>query len=151
MATQMALAFSAALGAASAAAFAAAEWNRIRLNRAGKWMTAAGRILVSRVIEEENDGVTDFRPEIVYRYDVDGVQYTGDRICFGGVAASSDSVQAALYVRAFPEGSQAVVFFDPRNPSASVLRRDAQPAIRALYGAGTLLLAFSGYAFWTGM
>lgn len=147
----MSLGLSAALALAAVAAFVGAEWNRHRVKRASNWMQAVGTIQVSRVKESDDDGVSRFWPEIVYRYEVDGSLFRNDRICFGGIGAGSDSTMADLYVEAFPEGSQAVVYYDPEAPSRSVLRLETGYGNRALYGAAAVLIAFSGYAFWRGL
>jgi hypothetical protein len=143
----MTLSLSGALATASMVAFLAARWNGTRVKRASKWAQTPGRIMVARIQEEDEDGVTRYRPEIVYRYQVDGGNYRNDRICFGGIGTESDTVEAELYLEAFPEDSETVVYYDPKNPSSSVLRVQAEYANRTLYVAAFVLLAFSGYTY----
>lgn len=57
---------------------------------------------------------------IRYVYEVGGSKYTGDQVTFGGRNLNSRS-DAETYIARFPVGASARVWYDPANPSASVL------------------------------
>ncbi len=79
-----------------------------------------GRIRNSS-IEEHSDGEgTDYTPEIVYEYKVNGREYVGKRLFFG-LANFSDRYSAVEAVEQHPAGSAVQVFYDAGNPSDSGL------------------------------
>lgn len=117
------------------------------------WQTAPGRIIGSEA-EEYRAWVSDssnprlrtfYRPTIVYLFSVNGRDYIGDRITFGGQAGWSASIFFRYRLARYPEGSQVTVYYNPANPSEAVLERRAF-GLWLLVGAGAALLALAGVA-----
>jgi len=61
---------------------------------------------------------------ITYSYEIDGRTYFSDRVHFG--ATASDSDYAKNYVRKYPMGKKVHVYYDPTNPSLSVLEPEVK-------------------------
>jgi hypothetical protein len=82
-----------------------------------------------------------YRPEILYAFTVDGMQYTGvRRTLFAMNSADPDS--PAKVVARYPVGHPVIVYYDPRNPRESILiRESALPSAAFLTAVG---LFFSG-------
>jgi hypothetical protein len=87
------------------------------------WQVAAlryepvgGVVTLSRV-----DGSDSTRPDIHYSYTVNGVNHNGDRYRFWTVATNDGNAERV--VAAHPVGQKVTVYYDPDDPSASVLRR----------------------------
>jgi hypothetical protein len=90
-------------------------------------------------------------PVVRYRYEARGRTYESEQIAVGSSAggASSDPGEARRWVERHPAGSDADVWFDPRDPRRSVLVRGVPRAQVvaavvigiALVGAGIFALA----------
>jgi len=98
-----------------------------------KWPSTQGTIEsstvdVERERERDSDGdihyETKFTPNIVYQYQVDGMDFAGDQISFGGTSSSSQS-RAYRITNQYPEGAEVTVYFDPEDPQESVLQPGA--------------------------
>lgn len=115
-----------------AAAFVAAGiygggWAVLRYitsRRSFTWPSTTGRIVVSEVREgfEEVAGKHMYMhsPQIIYRYEVDGLQHESAELDAVTVSSSSrDAAEAAT--RKYPVGSEIEVFYDPARPSKSIV------------------------------
>ena len=105
----------------------------LRDKRAMNWPTVIGEVITSHArgkwdSSSGSDGGTEisymYSPEIIYSYTVDGRIYEGDRSHQFKVSSSSRS-WAEKSASKLPAGSEVEVFYNPRNPSNSMLRRAA--------------------------
>jgi hypothetical protein len=85
--------------------------------QARTWMPTACDVISSRIVD---DGETS-RPEIVYRYEVGGRQYTANRYNFLP-GSNSDSTVPAVVARHSP-GTRFECYVDPGDPSRAVINR----------------------------
>jgi hypothetical protein len=88
------------------------------------WQVAALRYepVVGVVTLSRVDGASDStRPDIHYSYTVNGVNYNGDRYRCWTVATNDGNAERV--VAAHPVGQKVTVYYNPADPSASVLRR----------------------------
>jgi hypothetical protein len=85
--------------------------------RARDWTPTACQVVSSRVVSSEKSS----RPDIVYRYDVDGRRYTANRYDFLS-GTNSDSTVPDV-VASHPAGASVECFVDPDDPSSAVLNR----------------------------
>jgi Protein of unknown function (DUF3592) len=69
---------------------------------------------------------THYRQRITYAYQAGGLDYSSDRVAFGGRTSGTIASIEAGSVKRYPEGSFVTVYYDPANPSQAVLERDAQ-------------------------
>jgi hypothetical protein len=90
------------------------------------WDEAAGKILSSDVVSktkhENGRTSTLYSASVRYEYLVDGKSYTGSRI---GVVSSSSSFRswAEKTASRYSEDSNVPVYFNPKEPSSSVLAK----------------------------
>ena len=93
------------------------------------WPRAQGRIVISG-IEAESFGknLYVYRPYIVYAYQVNGAVYRSRTVAVARLAGGKTS--RALADR-FGQGAEAPVYYDPKNPSASVLVPGVPQEIKA--------------------
>lgn len=91
--------------------------------KSSNWPTTAGLITSSNIESWKESGDTYFEPKIEYKYEIDNLIYSSNRIRFGGFVPSfpSYSVEARETIRRYPSGIAVQVYFDPDNPSLSVL------------------------------
>ena len=78
-----------------------------------------------RLIPEEPRVI--YYPQVEYHYTVDQQEYTGTRIQYGAVFKSSDPQRVQEKMQDFPVGKSVQVFYNPRNPAESCLRKTVNP------------------------
>ena len=78
----------------------------------------------------------NYHPIISYRFNVNGIDYEGNKIKYGGIGATKSA--ADDYCERYRVGDKVKVSFDPMNHNRSVLEPGASWRI---YGAIILLLA----------
>jgi hypothetical protein len=85
------------------------------------WPRTLGSIVTSGVsVEHDGDG-RRYAADICYRYFVDGHEYTGDRVRFGGFLSFAWRRSADTLTERFPVGAPVTVAYDPAKPSRGVL------------------------------
>jgi hypothetical protein len=117
--------------------------------QASAWPQIAGRIVSSSVehyrqrVGGARTGVltTFYEAVVEYAYSVNGRDYHGTRLSFGGKLAGAQALAEAQAAR-YPEDSQVMVHYDPMNPSNAVLD------IKIAHGGAftVVALAFFGLA-----
>ena len=93
------------------------------------WPAAPGKVLGSRVATRTENRkhhgrkrrlVVVHRADVQYRYEVDGGGFVGTRVSFHDIA-SSDPGPAHETVARYPADSVLTVYYDPEDPTRSVL------------------------------
>ncbi|MEM9942641.1 MAG: DUF3592 domain-containing protein [Planctomycetota bacterium] len=106
-------------------------WNQIGTR---SFESVPGIILSSEVESHyDSDSGTNYRPKIKYEYVVNNQKLVNDSIRYG--ETSSNDSYAKEFIDQHPVGSETTVFFDPQNPSDSVLETGIQ-------GSDLFLLVF---------
>jgi len=109
------------------AGFAFLTWRAWQIKQASpNWPFVEGEILAARARAHNETGdhrgtlKHEWFPEVRYRYTVNGVTYTGDRLrAFG--QNHLDEQQALQELAPFPVGQKVKVYYDPSKPTSSVL------------------------------
>lgn len=107
-----------------------------------RWHSTTGRVL-ERGIEPGSHRQRDSGLEIRYAYVVAGREHVGRRYDYGGRAAGSTKRLVAALLAHDP-GQEITVYYDPRKPSRSVLRRGATWGTYARLGVGVVLSGLAG-------
>jgi hypothetical protein len=95
--------------------------------KARNWSSVTGRVVSSRVEEHsDNEGGTTSYPAVVYEYSVGGVTRQNNKIAPG---LQWGGTGAGRVVARYPAGSAVSVFYDPQNPSDSMLERSGKTSI----------------------
>ena len=103
-----------------------------------RWPQVVGTVVVSDLQRSrDSEGGYSYRPEVSYRYSVDGQELVANRTCFGDRLELSWSAPAVRAVRRYPAGASVAVHYDPDDPGDAVL----EPGINGLLFAGA---AFGG-------
>ena len=97
---------------------------RRKAKLAKSWPTIQGVVLESEVEESRRRTAVGkasigYYPAVTYQYNVLGQSYTGDRVTFGD--ADYDYITASNLLSAFPVDGEVKVYYNPDNPSESVL------------------------------
>jgi hypothetical protein len=122
------------------------------MRQAAGWPVAPGRIVASGVESyldwhRENSETGPprryYKPSVVYRYEVHGHKYQGDRVSTGLKISATIPALADRVARRYPIGTAVDVHYNPEDPGESVL----EPHTRASYflwfmAAGMFLLAW---------
>lgn len=108
---------------------------RIKVNVARDWPVAKGLVLESEVVEERLRNATgqatiSFVPQISYEYVVNGEKLTGSRVTFGSITFD---YQTALEIcESFPVEKTTNVYYNPKDPSDSVLAPKSKSGLRSI-------------------
>jgi len=87
---------------------------------AEKWPTTDGIIFHSTVDSYREHDSTMHKPLVQYKYTVNGVNYSSNRVRFG-VISTSDGGYANEVVNRYPVGKTVKVYYNPDNPSEALL------------------------------
>jgi hypothetical protein len=125
-----------------AAAFTKMVW------QAASWPIAPGRIISSNVESylDDTDGPprTQYRARVLYTYEVHGRQYTGDRLSLGLTISGTLSRLAQRTASRYPVGHSVDVYYNPDNPSDSLLHPHSRwHYLLWLIGIGILTFAWA--------
>jgi hypothetical protein len=125
------------------------ELNRLSDARASRsWPTVAGTIRTARVeqVLGRKSRETAYFPRVEFSYSVAGQTYQGDRLSAHG-SASDVYPKAKVTIDRYPVGSEHRVYYDPANPTSSLLEpgMSRQPAapfvlIAVFFGIGLTVL-----------
>lgn len=100
---------------------------RLRWIRSKYWPSTRGIITASsrRVNEDHrpNASSVTYGASVQYSYVAARQPFTGTRVTFGDYSASNPSHAAAILGR-YPKGREVTVYYDPEDPSYSVLERN---------------------------
>ena len=77
-------------------------------------------VVVSSEVQTHSGEDTTYSPHIVYRYSVDGREYSSDRYMYGE-GSTSDHNGVAEIVDQYPANAATTVYYDPLKPSESLL------------------------------
>ena len=91
------------------------------------WASVQGQIIFSDIrrqdsINAEGHQNVSYVPEVRYRYEHLGTEYTNDKISFGGKIGRTVKGANTILAR-YPVGENVTVFYNPANPADSVLER----------------------------
>lgn len=110
------------------------------------WPAAEGRV-IDRVARSHRNQHRKYDLFVTYEYEVNGQRHTGNRRSLAiapveRVAAISSP--QALEKAGFPVGQKVRVFYNPKNPTESVLEPRIGTGSRLMYGA---VIGFTGLGF----
>ncbi len=116
---------------------------------ARRWPSVQGEVAENRLVRRRGRaGSTDYA-YVAYRYEVDGRPYRNDRMRFGpqvrpaSIVPSFDPAPqtdaATRLAEEFPQGRPVRIYYNPRNPAASVLYRTPNVAV---WGILVVVLVF---------
>ena len=106
-----------------------------KTEESASWLETIGIVKESKVkqgtnvlmsSDEDSEGTPVFFPEISYTYQVSGMEYSSNRLTFGGKKSFSKRDYAEKVTSLYPVGSQLPVYYDPKNPKEAVVDRTAK-------------------------
>ncbi len=113
---------------------AAAFWYSYSYNKkknvaVANWSSTTGIITVASIVREsqrdaDSDISISYTPHVNYSYEALGQKLTGKRIAYKNMISTTQKY-AQTAIDAYPVGKTVTVYYDPRNPSDSVLERQA--------------------------
>lgn len=111
------------------------------------WQTIRGKIIRSEARSKKVNDMTRWGPKTVnypavtYEFSVKGRHYTGERISLAEIIPESD-IESIL--ERYPVGAEVTAYYNPQNPSQTVLERDLP--VDFAKGLTGVFLFFSGGA-----
>lgn len=99
-----------------------------RQRSAAQWAQDRATILSAEVGSSSYDGSIRYYPDVLYRYEVEELQYEGSNIYLtDGIVGYDDTFsreeQARSIIERFPVGAEVAVYYSPEHPEDSVLDR----------------------------
>jgi hypothetical protein len=121
------------------------KWGKPLLDRAEEsrtWPSVTGTIEQSEIAQgRDSDGDRTYRPDIVYRYEIDGRTMRSGDVYVGGAASTSAKSDAFQIVNRYPVGQQVEVYYDPAAPGKAVLIPGEAPGGKIAFWVGVIFLA----------
>jgi len=119
------------------------------------WPATEGVISHAAVLFRTRDSAqannaADYRADIAYRFKVKGRDYTSSQITLMDYSSSS-SANAEGIVTRYPDGSTVKVFYNPQDPSESVLEPGPTRGILILQLIGGLFAVAGAFIFIMGL
>lgn len=97
----------------------------LRAKAAQSWVQAECEITSSHLVkDQDSEGETFYRPQITYRYEVEGRAYESSRYSFLDVASDNDVGAKRRALERYPAGMRTTCWVDPANPASAVLDRE---------------------------
>lgn len=84
------------------------------------WPKADGVVKESEVRSDEDSGWTRFKAYVLYEFTVEGKKYTSSSINYDSMSRSERPAVEQL-VKRYPKGQPVTVYYQPEDPSESVL------------------------------
>ncbi len=121
---------------------------RARAAASVKWPVTDGEITRSQLNREEpkRDKKAMFSMTVAYAYTLDGKNLEGHRVWFGDHFSTSDPDHFQAAVKRYPVGTAVKVFYDPADPSDSVLEPGSNWSASIWYLVGIGLMVFGATA-----
>lgn len=107
-----------------------------RLRRSSAWMPAVGTIFDHKIVLKR--GGSSY---VQYSFEVNGVEYIGDRFRSGGIHKEEAVSQPTL----LGAGTQLVVYYNPVDPNESAIKLAPDRAGETVFGCGILLSFLIAY------
>jgi hypothetical protein len=95
-------------------------------NASKAWPSVPGEITRSEVETYRKDGKTQYLPDIAYKYNIDGKNYTSSKVTVGDPPYTSNISPARRIQSEYPVGKSVDVYYDPEVPSSSALKPGIQ-------------------------
>lgn len=121
-----------------------------------KWPTVPAEIIHSSVMKTTlgtgaGETVHDaWRPDVVFRYSVDGETYEGTNVSTTD-ATTTSRTSVEKIVERYPEGKELSVRYKPGTPSYAIIEVEPSLIPWIVIGVGLFLLAFGVLAIWLGL
>lgn len=122
----------------------------LRAKQSTEWPKVMGVITVSRFEPTSYHQRKTFRGDIRYRYSVGAAEYSSSRISFHRVNAGERNGWQGL-TASYPVRKSVDVFYDPKEPSFSVLEPGLTGDMNLLYQADVFFIAAFAAAFLTAL
>jgi hypothetical protein len=101
-------------------------WNNYKNAKASEsWPSINGSIISSMVktdLGKSDDDEPRYTASITYKYTIDGIEYTGERISFSAGTFLQKGKAKSLVLR-YPKGKKVKVYYDPKRLQEAVLER----------------------------
>lgn len=99
-------------------------WQKSTIYMSKSWLPVTATINESEIFLNQNRKLSLYKLRIEYSYNVQGIEYTGNRLYLDGEPESAHESEIQSLVIKYTPGSQVEVFYEPENPSNSAVIRE---------------------------
>jgi hypothetical protein len=101
-----------------------------KLKGSSEWNSTSGVILKSEIetvyrspLQQGagGDRTVDYRLVILYRYQVEGKEYSGSSVMAGLPNIAGSKIDGEALVKSYPVGKEIIVFYNPKSPADAAL------------------------------
>jgi hypothetical protein len=97
-------------------------WFTFNNHQARSWPTVTGQVVESTVdSSRRSSGRTKYSPKVRYAYEVAGRRFENNHVWLNDSKSFRDRGKASSIVAAYRAGGPATIFYDPADPSRSLL------------------------------
>jgi hypothetical protein len=114
-----------------------------QIAQARKWSAVPCTIVSSEIRSHSSSDGTTYSVDILYRYNIRGVEYRANRYVFGAVSSSGYNGKREI-VSQYPRGRPTICYVNPADPTDAVLIRDATAGL--WFGLIPLVFVLAGVA-----
>ena len=113
-----------------------------------RWPTVSGIVLHAGMTESQANGAGTkntlifYSTKLAFRYQVNGQDYTTERVQFGRAIGSGDISNEALLVLRYPAGTQVTVLYHPHNPALATVKPGVHTDVAWYICGGAVLILF---------
>ena len=94
----------------------------LKAHKSCTWPTTQGIIIEVGIDQSSGrDRKLNFRPVVIFEYQVSGKKYTNDRISYSSKLYTNSAKRAAKIVSAYKKAQQVTVYYPFQNPSEGIL------------------------------
>ena len=105
------------------------------------WEEAEGTVIISELQTQEQGDSEVYRALVVYEYSVGRRPFEGNQFAFGSETYVPYREDVEAVIDQYTIGDSVTVFYNPNDPSESVLSRDIFPAAWGFFIIGFVLVA----------
>ncbi|WP_227133878.1 DUF3592 domain-containing protein [Halorubellus salinus] len=109
----------------------------------------SAEVVVETDRDSDGDVTRSYRPDVVYRYEVDGESYEGDNVIPGPGSVSKGQGWANRVVDEHPPGANVTAYVDRDDPTTAFLVKERQTLFHAIFVGVGLVTSLAGVA-WLG-
>lgn len=121
--------------------------NIVQAHESRNWLSTDGSITFSDIERRSGSkGGSSYAPSVRYQYTIQGKQYEGSMVAIGLKHVSAGRSFAERIIKKYPQGKSLQVFYNPADPSESVLEPGLSKRSFILFSAG-ITFALIGSCF----
>jgi hypothetical protein len=117
-------------------------WGYLRARETLNWPTYPAKVIQSTIAEHQIGPKVpvEFSHDLIYRYQVDGQTYYGDRVKRRENPHFKERAKVEAWIREWPEGSEVAAIVNPDDPGEALLEHETRAPGYSIWFPGLFLV-----------